>query len=232
MGGAHVEVGPFEPPYALGGAMVVIVGTWAAPPALPVPERLAGYRPVRVFGALLGIIVGSDFQQPPEALPIRYHEVIASVLVRRGLRFASLPFDMRLDAPVPVELGHRHYSMPKQLDPDLEVHVTPDAVRIRGSVDVDARVHATLLRLLLLPLSLCVTLGVWAVTHLTDVIGAADQPTRAARVALTPAGLGRSYALRLSTFAGLPLRPLWCQGYAHCTTVLGRPRPLHTENAL
>lgn len=221
----EARVGPFDPPYTLGGSMAVVLGTWDADPPLPDPAALHGYRPVRLFGRPLAVVVASDFQRPPPELPIRYHEVIAAVLLRRGWRLASLPVWMWLDDPVPVELGHRHYSMPKQLDPRLRMQLSADALRIDGAPSLRGRARARVLRWLLLPLSLLFGLGLWAFTHLTPVIGLADTPPRQARVAVTPGGVGRPLSLSRALLGGIGLRALWCQRYAMCETRLGPPEP-------
>ena len=82
MGEVVMDIGPFEPPYELGGSAFVAIGTWKRDVAQAAP---AGFSPLRLFGRQLGILVGSNFERPPEELPIRYREIVAATVVRRWL---------------------------------------------------------------------------------------------------------------------------------------------------
>lgn len=204
----------------------MLLGYWRATPDTPPPERLRGYRPLRIAGRHLAVVIASDFERPPPELPIRYQEVIAATLVRRGLRLSALPLSMWLNEPLPVELGHTHYSMPKRLDPQLEVTLTGPELRLGGLPRADGDVVPGWLAALCMPLSLLLWLGLWLGSRLTPVIGAADLPVRSVVIGLSPHSPGRPVRISQAQMDGLQLRVLWSQRYAFNETNLGPPRQL------
>jgi len=214
----------FDPPYELAGSAFVAVGTWTREVAQDLPS---GFVPLRVFGRHVGIVVGSDFEKPPEELPIRYREVIAAIIVRRGAQLMALPFDMILDDPAPVELGRRHYGMPKRLDASMLVESGDERWSAWGEeVKIDAVAHRAVARLSLLPVRAVFALGVRLLTRHIDVLGTADGPSRHARIALEPRGIGASYRGVSIVVRGNELRARWCQGWRWSSTHLGPPREL------
>ncbi len=219
-----MDIGPFEPPYELGGSAFVAIGTWKRDVAQAAP---AGFSPLRLFGRQLGILVGSNFERPPEELPIRYREIVAATVVRRGAEVLSLPFDMVLDEPTPVELGRLHYGMPKRLDGSMFVDAGARRWSAWGEdVKIEAVAHGALARLSLLPLRAVFALGVRLLTRHIEVLGTADGATRRARIALSPRGLGASFRGVTAVIGGNELRASWCQSWRWSSTSLGPPRAI------
>ena len=219
-----MNVGDFDPPYELAGSAFVAVGTWTRDVAAHLPS---GFMPVRLFGRPVGVVVGSDFAEPPKELPIRYREVIAAIVVRRGAEPMALPFDMILDAPTPVELGRRHYGMPKRLDASMLVESGDGRWSAWGDdVKIDAVAHGTFARLSLLPVRAAFSLGVRLLTRHIEVLGTAHGRSRSARIALTPRGVGASYRGASIVVRNNELRPAWCQAWRWSSTHLGPPHNL------
>lgn len=182
---------------------------------------------MRLFGRQLGILIASDFERPPRELPIRYREVIAAIVVRRGLTLRSLPFDMLLDDPTPVELGRLHYGLPKRLDTSTVVEM--DAAHLAASASdmaIRAQSHGVAASLFALPLRLSFGLGVRLLTRWIEVLGTADGPARRARIALTPSGLGTSFRDVSVAVGGRELQTTWCQSWRLVSTHLGAPHEL------
>jgi hypothetical protein len=222
-----MEIGDFDPPYELAGSAFVAVGTWSAWGEDVAHMAPPGFSPLRIFGRHVGILVGSDFEKPPEELPIQYREVVAAIVVRRGAELMALPFDMVLDQPTPVELGRLHYGMPKRLDASMLVEAGHDRWSAWGEdLRIEAVAHGALARLSLLPIRAAFALGVRLLTRHIEVLGAADGPSRHARIALTPRGLGASLRGISAVVRGNELRPLWCQSWRWSSTLLGAPREL------
>lgn len=222
--GHVIEIGEFAPPYELAGSAFVAVGTWARAPTLSVPP---GFSPLRVFGRHVGVVVASDFERPPAELPIRYREVIAAIVVRRGAELMSMPFDMVLDNPMPVELGRLHYGMPKRLDATMSVETRRRRWTMRGGdVHIDAIAHGPAARASLLPVRAAFALGVRLLTRRIEVLGASSGASRHARIALTPRGLGASFRRVSAVVQGNELRAVWSQSWRWTSTLLGPPRAL------
>jgi hypothetical protein len=228
--GDGAELPPFRPPYELSGSAVVVVGTWDGeiPATLP-----AGYRPVRLLGRPAGTVVACHYERPPKELPVRYHEVIAACIARRGLDAVSVPFDMTLDAELPVELGRTHYGLPKRFDAGLRLDIERARVSARAGsgLDVRAEAHGALASACAIPVRLAFSLGVRAITSALDVLGAARAPAIRARIALRPAGLGTSARVEVCRVGGATLRAAWCQAWSWTTTWLGPPRDAAAERA-
>lgn len=222
--GRVIEIGQFAPPYELAGSAFVAVGTWTRAPALPLP---AGFTPLRVFGRHVGVLVASDFEEPPAELPIPYREVVAAIAVRRGTELMSMPFDMVLDDPTPVELGRLHYGMPKRLDASMSVETGQRRWTMRGGdVHIDAIAHGPGARASLLPVRAAFALGVRLLTRRIEVLGASPGVSRQACVALTPRGLGASFRRVSAVVQGNELRAVWSQSWRWTSTLLGPPRAL------
>ncbi|OJY31401.1 MAG: hypothetical protein BGO98_15130 [Myxococcales bacterium 68-20] len=220
--------GEFDPPYELAGRAFIAVGTWRTDAPIGPPD---GYTPMRLFGRQLGILIASDFERPPRELPIRYREVIAAIVVRRGLTLRSLPFDMLLDDPTPVELGRLHYGLPKRLDTSTVVDM--DAAHLAASASdmaIRARCHGVAASLFALPLRLSFGLGVRLLTRWIEVLGTADGPARRARIALTPSGVGTSFRDVSIAVGGRELQSLWCQSWTLVSTHLGAPHELDEDS--
>ena len=222
------DLPPFAPPYVLAGTCRVHVGLWDRDPHDP-PR---GFRAVRLLGRPVAVVISNHYTEPPAELPIRYHEVIAASLVRRGLAISAVPFDMVLDAPTPVDLGRLHYALPKRLDPTLAIEesaarfaATARDLALRGEA------HAPLASLCALPIRIGFALAVRLVTASIDVLGVTYPPAQRARIALRPRGIGQSWRAQPSEAGGIPLRTLWCQSWSWTVTDLGAPHPLDTKGS-
>lgn len=215
---------PFAPPYVLAGAAFVVVGLWRDD---VVTETPPGFSPLRLLNRPLGVIVGTSYEHPPRELPIRYREIIAAAVVRRGVSLMSLPFDMLLDDPTPVELGRLHYGLPKRLDPTLSVRIDERGVSVHGAeTAIEAGTAGLGTRVLSLPLRLAFAAGVRLITKRLEVLGAADGPVRRARIALTPKGIGDGLRPVAATVGGRELQAMWCQSWGFTSTWLGPPHAL------
>ena len=69
-------------------------------------------------------------------------------------------------------------------------------------------------------------LGVRLLTRHIEVLGTADGPSRHARIALEPRGIGASYRGVSLVVRANELRARWCQGWRWSSTHLGPPRDL------
>ena len=215
----EADLPPFAPPYVLSGSCLVAVGLWSGD--TPVPS---GFTAVCMLGRPVGIVIANHYTEPPQALPIRYREVIAASLARRGTTIVASPFDMVLDEQIPVDLGRLHYGMPKRRDATLRFETTPSTFAATANdLAVEARIHGPLANLLALPLRLAFALGVGAITAAIDVTGTAYPPARRARIALGPRGTGRSARVVRCTSNGRTLHALWCQSWEFTSTNLGAP---------
>ena len=213
---------PFRPPYELAGRCLAIVGLWERP-----APAAHGFAPIRVAGRPLGMVVVSDFEHPPEAMPIRYREVIAAQVARRGADVVVLPFDMILDEPLPVDLGREHYALPKRFDPTITVELEGARRTVRATeVDVEALAHGPLLRVCALPVRVVFSLAMRLVTSSVDVLGVASEPARRARIALRPQGIGDGLRVKRGIVGGAGIRSLWSQSWQFTSTWLGPPRAL------
>ncbi len=222
------DLPPFAPPYLLAGTCRVHVGLWDR--AAHDPPR--GFRDVRFFGRPVAVVITNHYTEPPQELPIRYHEVIAASLVRRGLAVAAVPFDMVLDEPLPVDLGRLHYALPKRLDPTLAIEEGAATFRaVARDLALAGEAHGALTSLCALPIRAGFTLAVQAITASIDVLGVTYPPAQRARIALRPRGLGRSWRAKPSEAGGIPLRTLWCQSWGWTATDLGAPRPLDPKGS-
>src|SRR3954469_3704851 len=163
------DLPPFDPPYVLAGSFLALVGLWDRGEAHPAPP---GFRPLRLFGRTAAIVIANHYTEPPAELPIRYHEVIAASLVRRGLEIAAMPFDMVLDEQVPVDLGRQHYGLPKRLDAGLGIDDPPSAFTATAH-DLEPRTEArgALANACALPLRLAFNMAVRAITASIDILG-------------------------------------------------------------
>jgi len=227
------DLPPFAPPYVLGGSCLVAVGLWSGEAAVP-----AGFRPVRLFGRPIAVVIANHYTEPPSELPIRYHEVISASLARRGTTVVAAPFDMVLDERVPVALGRLHYGMPKRFDATLLVE---NAVENAGAqsatsfsatardLEIHGRFLGPLASALALPIRLAFALAVRAITATIDVTGAAYPPARRARIALAPRGVGTGARIETCIAKGQTLHPLWCQSWDFTSTNLGAPHPIDPE---
>ncbi|CAN5877455.1 hypothetical protein BH11MYX4_BH11MYX4_15340 [soil metagenome] len=222
------DLPPFDPPYLLAGTCLAVVGLWdraAHDPPL-------GFRPVRLFGRPAAVVIANHYTEPPAALPIRYREVIAASLVRRGLSFSAVPFDMVLDEALPVELGRLHYALPKRLDATLAVHQQPGTFAATASdLELRASSHGGIASACALPIRVAFALAVRAVTASIDVLGVTHPPSKRARIALRPRGIGQSWRVTAGRAGGIPLRTLWCQSWSWTATDLGAPHPLETKGS-
>jgi hypothetical protein len=220
------DVPPFRPPYVLAGSCLALVGLWDR----DVHEAPSGFDHVRLFGRPAAVVIANHYTEPPAELPIRYHEVIAASLVRRGLEIAAAPFDMVLDAQVPVDLGRQHYALPKRLDPSFVVDETAGSFSATAhDLALGAQAHGALASVCALPIRIAFSLAVRAITASIDVLGVAYPPQERARIALRPRGIGRSMRVTACTSKGVALRTMWCQSWAWTSTWLGPPRPLDTK---
>jgi hypothetical protein len=219
---ASLSLGPFEPPYAFGGSALLVFGrvrgvesTRAAP---------EGFSPLTGAGGQLGIIILSDYLEPPAELPLRYRELIMARLVRRRLTFAAQALDMVLDAELPVELGRRHYDLPKRYDAGLCVEDEGAAGSCTGAdAALGWRERHALVQLLLLPFRLLVALLLVLFTTCSCVFGAGARPRRA-RIVLLPRALGRVVRVAPARLGGLVFSPLFALRFARIATRLGTPR--------
>lgn len=219
----HVS-GPFEPPYVLAGAAFVVVGRWRNDVAT---EKPPGFSTLRLVDRPLGVVVGTAYEHPPRELPIRYREIIAATVVRRGVSLMSLPFDMLLDDPTPVELGRLHYGLPKRLDPTLALRIDHNGISVRGAeTSIEARMGSVGARVLALPLRVAFAAGVRLVTRRLEVLGTADGRGRQARIALTPKGIGDGLRPVSAVVGGQELQAMWCQSWEFTSTWLGPPHAL------
>lgn len=217
------DLPPFRPPYVLAGSCLALVGVWDR----DVHTLPDGFRPVRLFGRTVAIVIATHYTEPPVAMPIPYREVIAASLVRRGLEIAAAPFDMVLDEQVPVDLGRLHYALPKRLDASFVVDETAgDFTATARDLALRAHAHGRLAAVCALPMRVAFALAVRKITESIDVLGAACAPHQRARVALFPRGIGRSMHVTACTSNGVALRALWCQSWAWTSTWLGPPRAL------
>lgn len=228
-----VALPPFEPPYVLAGSCLVVVGLWNDDGALPKAQANEGaqaplgFRPIRLFGRTAAVLILNHYTEPPKELPIRYRELISASLFRRGLEIAAVPFDMVLDAQVPVDLGRQHYGLPKRLDTSFVVDETATGLAATAhDLELRARPHGAIASACALPIRVGFALAVRAITASIDVLGVAYPPTRRARIALRPRGIGRSFAVTACTSNGVALRGLWCQSWRWTATWLGPPRTL------
>ncbi|MBC7171084.1 MAG: hypothetical protein H5U40_01580 [Polyangiaceae bacterium] len=212
----------------LGGGALLLVGTWAEdPPLSPLLRAARGFEPVELIGQKAGVLWVSDFDEPPAEMPVRYREVIAAVLCRRGLALGALPFEMVLDATLPTELGHLHYGLPKRFDAEMRVSIDTESPFVHAEgVRIEARVCSAATQVAALPLRAAFAIGARLFTATVPAIGAADPPARRAFVALRPSGLGRAVVVSHAEVGGVALRPLFAVRYAHVRTRLGAPRLL------
>lgn len=222
------DLPPFAPPYVLAGSCLVAVGLWNDAGGMPgVPP---GFEPVRLFGRPVAVVIANHYTEPPAELPIRYHEVIAASLARRGATIVASPFDMVLDERVPVALGRLHYGMPKRFDAAL--HVERNMARFTATahdLELRARRHGPIASALALPARLGFALAVRAITASIDVTGVAYPPGRRARIALAPRGLGTGARIERGVVGGHRLQALWCQSWDVTSTNLGAPHPIDPE---
>jgi hypothetical protein len=222
------DLPPFAPPYVLAGTCRVHVGLWER--AAHDPPR--GYRAVQLLGRPMAVVITNHYTEPPEALPIRYHEVIAAALVRRGLAFAAVPFDMVLDEQLPVDLGRLHYGLPKRLDATFAVEESARTFRaVARDLALAGEAHGPLASFCALPVRIGFALAVRLITASIDVLGVTYPPAQRARIALRPRGIGQSWRARPSEAGGIPLRTLWCQSWTWTATDLGAPRPLDPKGS-
>ena len=222
------DLPPFAPPYVLAGTCRVHVGLWER--AAHDPPR--GFRDLRLFGRPVAVVITSHYTEPPRELPIRYHEVIAASLVRRGLSIVAVPFDMVLDEQTPVDLGRLHYALPKRLDAALAVEESAARFSVVArDLALRGEAHGALASFCALPIRVGFALAVRLVTASIDVLGVTYPPAQRARIALRPRGVGRSWRAQPSEAGGIPLRTLWCQSWGWTATHLGAPRPLDTKGS-
>lgn len=219
---------PFRPPYVLGGSLLAIVGLWDKGGAAR--ETPSGFLPFRLFGRTVGIVIANHYSDPPAEMPVRYREVIAASLARRGTEIAAVPFDMVLDQQLPVDLGRRNYALPKRLDPSFVVEDTTAAFSATArDLELRAHAHGSLASVCALPIRIAFALAVRAITASIDVLGSTYPPARRARIGLRPRGIGHSLRVTVCTSNGVALRSLWCQSWAFSATHLGPPRPIDEE---
>lgn len=220
------DLPPFRPPYRLAGSCFVAVGLWKSEHAPP-----AGFTSLSLFGEPLAVLIANHYTKPPPELPIEYHEVICASLVRRGLTVAAAPFDMVLDAAIPVTLGREHYGLPKRLDASLYLEDAAAGVAATASgLELQADRTSALFGVLAAPIRLGFGLAVRAITSSIDVVGDAYPPAQRARIALTPRGLGRALRMRRCLSQGRGLRTVWCQAWDFTSTSLGAPHLLSGES--
>lgn len=132
-------VTPFpSEPWDLHGHGLVTLGL--APAAtVRVP---AGYRPVTLAGRAVVCVALLTYTEPS---PLTYHEVLATVLVRRGVRFRVHITDIRVDSPTSRDGGRALWAIPKELA-DFEDHgrravgvAAATLHRIRGRLTLPVR---------------------------------------------------------------------------------------------
>ncbi len=222
------DLPPFAPPYLLAGTCRVHVGLWER--AAHDPPR--GFRDLRLFGRPVAVVITNHYTEPPPELPLRYREVIAASLVRRGLSIAAVPFDMVLDQQTPVDLGRLHYALPKRLDATFVVEESAArfSVAARG-LALRGEAHGALASFCALPIRVGFALAVRLLTASIDVLGVTYPPAQRARITLRPRGVGQSWRAQPSEAGGIPLRTLWCQSWGWTATHLGAPRPLDTKGS-
>lgn len=217
------DLPPFDPPYDLSGRCFVLAGAWEG----DVPARPpAGFRVVRLLGRPAALVVACDYERPPAALPLRYREVIAATVARRGLELVALPFDMVLDERLPVELGHLHYGLPKRFDPGLVVRFDAEGLRARaGGLALEAPPRGRVSQVLGTPLRALATKVVHAATASLDVVGTSTDTPRRSRIVLSPEGPGTGYGAPTGSVGDAKLVGLWAQAWRWTLTWLGPPRP-------
>lgn len=217
------DLPPFEPPYDLSGRCFVLAGAWAGDVPAPSAE---GFRLVRFLGRPAAVVIACDYERPPPELGVRYREVIAATVARRGLDLVALPFDMALDHTLPVTLGHEHYGLPKRFDGSLAVTFEGGHLRARGDgLDLEAARLGGLGQVAGWPLRAFAAQVVHAVTANVDVLGAAPPPAKRARIVLRPDGAGEGYGPPRGTVGGARLVGAWAQAWRWTSTWLGPPRP-------
>ncbi|MDB4939459.1 MAG: hypothetical protein JWP87_6431 [Labilithrix sp.] len=222
------ELPPFRPPYVLAGSCLALVGVWDRDVHAP-PD---GFRPVRLFGRTAAVVIANHYTEPPAEMPLRYREVIAASLVRRGLEVAAVPFDMVLDQQLPVDLGRQHYALPKRLDTTFVVDESARAFNAHAhDLALEARTHGVVASVFAVPIRIAFALAVRAITASIDVLGDAGSPHERARIKLRPRGIGRSMRVTACTSRGVALRTVWCQSWSWTSTWLGPPSPLERRDS-
>lgn len=220
----------FHPPYVLSAHGCVVMGVWrprdgkrtALPMATLAAQALGGYAPVRLLGGYVGMGFVLHYDRPPKEHPVAYREVIAAIALRRGARWAALPFDLVLDDEFNVVAGQHHYHIPKRLDRTLRIAVDASSMRasavdIRFDADLGARapvgfrgVSSALLH---------------TMTKHGPVIGAATSPSIFASIPVRPDPRGaRRARVRRFEVGALALESFLALYWDSMVVTLGAPR--------
>lgn len=220
----------FHPPYVLGAQGCVAMGVWRArdgrrtalPMATLAAPALGGYAPVRMLGGYLGMGFVLHYDRPPSEHPVAYREVIAAIALRRGARWAALPFDLVLDDEFNVLAGQHHYHLPKRLDRTLRIDVDASSVRASArdvlfDADLGARGPAAFRGISSALLH--------TMTERGPIIGAASSPPIFASIPVRPDPHGSRRA-RVARFEVGPfaLESLRAQYWDSMVITLGAPR--------
>lgn len=140
----------FRPPYRLRGLGSVTWFLEHAPPPLDLPDC----RPLRVGGWELGVLLATHYDPPPE-YPESYAEVVVARVALRGFGLVFFPTALFLTSAFHVDMGRRHYALPKVLDETLHVRLPPpeNTLRVDGKqVNLEVKlVRNSLLVFLLAP---------------------------------------------------------------------------------
>jgi hypothetical protein len=221
----------FAPPYTLTGSTMV---AWSVVPVAAAEQRLPlrpGWRVVSVAGRTLALTVASLWDPHPEHLR-PYREVIVSFLVRQGLRLYSMPAALYLDDPFHVELGVRHYRLPKVLDPELAILVNEAGFRADSTkIHIAATSWRGPAALLGRALAVLAGLAVTLVTRILPLVGTFldgdDDPWIRARIDVRPElATGRSLHCTAVTTPLITLRPFFAALWSRSRSTIGAPAPL------
>lgn len=230
MSNVDVSAINFRPPYQLNGSCSVIwslltsshqdaLGNLLIPP---------GVKPM-TFGRLgmPAIVIFTHWNPHPEH-PQAYHEVILSIFTWERGRIRSLPLRLWLNDPFHVELGRRHYGLPKILNDSLSVRENGLVLSARGEgIDLDLVCWrwwwqgATIL--LKVALSAIVALA----TRWLPLMGCITAPAIVSVISLTPTGPGRFTCCTRIKLDHYSLRPLFAISWRKVQSSIGIPHHHH-----
>jgi hypothetical protein len=160
---------------------------------------------------------------------VAYNEVILSYVVRRGLRFAVMPFDLVLDNAFYVDAGLQHYHLPKRLDPTLRIEVEHDAAvpRRMTASGSDIAFDAALGSIVVPGEKGIVSALLHTFTSCVPVIGTARPPPLSTRITVSPDSATTRNARGASlTAGGRTLRPLAALFWETLAITIAQPGPV------
>lgn len=238
------QLSDFRPPYELGARGCVVVGVWRSrdarvgdgsrrsvrsPMDAIAARGLDGYAPVRVPGGHLGMGFVLHYDRPPQEHPVVYREIIAAIALRRGARWAALPFDLVLDDEFNVRAGQQHYHLPKRLDPTLRVDI--DGSRLCATAR-DVNVEAELGPRGAPSLRGLSSLVLRSMTELGPIVGGAASPAVFASIPIRPdPNGGRTARIVRFDVGPFTLKPFRAQFWDSMAITLGAPRPASGEHS-